>query len=86
MRNWMVLKALRQAAKYFFSRDVPGSLKLIPLAAVGYLLFPIDLITDLIPIIGLVDDVAVFAAAIAIFNRLAERHVPALPSRRIYRS
>ena len=46
------------------SPAVPKSTKLIILGALSYLIFPIDLIPDFIPAVGLVDDASVIAAAV----------------------
>ncbi len=46
------------------SSDVPKSSKMIILGALGYLILPIDLIPDFIPVIGLADDATVIIAAV----------------------
>lgn len=46
------------------SPEVPKSSKMIILGALGYLILPIDLIPDFIPVIGLADDAVVIAAAV----------------------
>lgn len=46
------------------SPGVPKSTKLIIVGALSYLIFPIDLIPDFIPVIGLADDATVVAAAV----------------------
>ena len=46
------------------SPAVPKSTKLIIVGALSYLIFPIDLIPDFIPAVGLVDDASVIAAAV----------------------
>jgi len=46
------------------SPAVPKSTKMIIIGALSYLIFPIDLIPDFIPVIGLADDATVVAAAV----------------------
>lgn len=46
------------------SPNVPRSAKLIVLGALMYLVFPIDLIPDFIPVIGVADDATVIAGAV----------------------
>ena len=46
------------------SPSVPKSSKMIIVGALGYLIFPIDLIPDFIPVIGLADDAIVVATAV----------------------
>lgn len=46
------------------SPTVPKSSKMIVVGALSYLIFPIDLIPDFIPVVGLVDDASVIAAAV----------------------
>ena len=46
------------------SPAVPKSSKMIIVGALSYLIFPIDLIPDFIPVIGLADDAAVIATAV----------------------
>ncbi|MHA6259708.1 YkvA family protein [Sporosarcina sp. CAU 1771] len=43
---------------------VPKSSKMIIVGAISYLILPIDLIPDFIPVIGLADDASVIAAAV----------------------
>lgn len=52
---------LYQAAK---SPDIPRSTKMIIVGALAYLVFPVDLIPDFIPVIGFADDSAVIAGAV----------------------
>ena len=47
------------------SPEVPYAQKSIIIGALGYLICPIDLIPDLIPVVGYTDDLAALAAAIA---------------------
>jgi uncharacterized membrane protein YkvA (DUF1232 family) len=46
------------------SPEVPKSSKMIIVGALSYLIFPVDLIPDFIPVVGLVDDASVIAAAV----------------------
>lgn len=46
------------------SPNVPKSSKMIILGALGYLILPLDLIPDFIPVVGLADDTLVIATAI----------------------
>ena len=46
------------------SPAVPKSSKMIIVGALSYLIFPVDLIPDFIPAVGLADDASVIAAAV----------------------
>lgn len=50
----------------FVAPDVPYQQKLTILGALGYLICPLDLIPDFIPVVGYSDDLAALAAAIAV--------------------
>jgi len=50
---------------------VPLMTKLIPLVAVAYVISPIDLAPDLIPVLGQLDDLGVLMAALTAFNNMA---------------
>lgn len=55
------------------SPSVPKSSKMIVVGAISYLVFPIDLIPDFIPVVGLADDSAIIAAAVyKIFQHIDE--------------
>jgi uncharacterized membrane protein YkvA (DUF1232 family) len=57
----------------FWHPDTPLYLKAVMLAVVAYLLSPIDLIPDVIPLLGVVDDVALVALAVGwIASRLPQ--------------
>lgn len=43
-------------------------------AALAYVLSPIDLVPDVIPVLGMIDDAAVIAACLALFERDLEAH------------
>ena len=51
-------------------KDTPLLAKIIAVIAVGYVLSPIDFIPDFIPVFGLLDDIIIVPALIALFVRL----------------
>ena len=61
--------------KMLFDGRVPLRLKLgFILLAGGYLVIPLDLVPDILPLIGIVDDGGVILAGLAVFSRYARRH------------
>jgi len=46
-------------------KDTPSWAKTIVLGALGYFIFPLDLIPDFVPVVGFVDDFAAITIAIA---------------------
>lgn len=50
---------------------VPAMLKLLPVAGVAYALFPFDLIPDLFPVAGQLDDLSVLVICVKTFLELA---------------
>ncbi len=64
---------------YYLLRDpeVPFYLKLLPFTAVLYLLFPFDLLPDLVPIIGQLDDITALLVGAKVFIELSPPHVVA---------
>lgn len=64
-----MLENLRLAWRLFWDRNVNASTKIIPLLAVLYVLSPIDLLPDVIPALGVTDDVGVFIVALDFFIR-----------------
>jgi uncharacterized membrane protein YkvA (DUF1232 family) len=75
---WIKVKAMVKEAGYqavykalllyyvLKSPDVPYQQKLIILGALGYLICPLDLIPDWIPVAGYTDDLAALAAVIKV--------------------
>lgn len=57
--------------------DVPIYLKVLPLAAVLYLFIPTDLVWDVIPVLGQLDDITALVVGGKVFIELAPPHVVA---------
>ena len=56
-------------------RDVPLYLKAFPVAALVYLIWPLDLITDFAPFLGQLDDLTAILVSLRVFTSLAPAHV-----------
>ena len=60
-------KVIYNALKLYFalqSTDTPGWAKTVILGALGYFIAPIDLIPDIVPVGGYVDDAGIIVAAL----------------------
>jgi len=72
LRQWA--RAIRRdaVALYFAARDprVPWPVKVLAVAIAAYALSPIDLIPDVIPVLGYLDEIIVLPLAIAGITRL----------------
>ena len=66
-----LLSEARLAARLLREPSVPGLLKLIPVAAAGYLIWPIDIVPDLLPVVGQLDDLGVILAGVQAFIHLS---------------
>ena len=64
---------------YYLLRDpeVPFYLKLVPFAAVLYLLWPVDFLPDLVPVLGQLDDLTALLVSSKVFIEMAPPHVVA---------
>jgi uncharacterized membrane protein YkvA (DUF1232 family) len=76
----------RLAWRLFWDDRVPLWTKLIPPAALAYVLFPVDIIPDLLPAAGQLDDIAVLLLGIKLFievapPEVAREHLRALSAR-----
>jgi len=66
-------QSLKTSGRLLFDKKVPWFYKLIPVAAIVYLIFPFDFISDLAPFLGQLDDLTIIGGALAIFTRLAKK-------------
>ncbi|HFE66493.1 MAG TPA: DUF1232 domain-containing protein [Chloroflexi bacterium] len=64
---------------YYLLRDpdVPFYLKFLPFLSILYLLWPIDLVTDIAPVVGQLDDMAILLVGFKVFIELAPPEVTA---------
>lgn len=58
-----------------FHKDTPGKVRGLLLAAILYLLSPVDILPDTIPLLGIMDDVVIVPAAVYGLMRLLPLHV-----------
>jgi uncharacterized membrane protein YkvA (DUF1232 family) len=80
------VRQFRLAWRLFWDRRVPVWTKFIPPVALGYVLFPFDIITDLAPGLGQLDDIAVVLIGLKLFVELSppdvvREHLRALGAR-----
>jgi uncharacterized membrane protein YkvA (DUF1232 family) len=61
----------------FKDRDVPAYLKLLPIAAVAYLIFPVDILPDVLPMLGQLDDISILLLGAKMFIEMAPQEVVA---------
>jgi uncharacterized membrane protein YkvA (DUF1232 family) len=62
---------LRLAARLFREPRVPVLTKALPVLAVAYIAWPLDIIPDLLPFLGQLDDVSLMLLAFETFMRIA---------------
>lgn len=77
-QNWRQIgRELRVTWNLVRDSRVPIYAKAIPAVVMLYLLFPIDLVPDVIPILGQLDDLVLLMLALRLFVRMAPRDVVA---------
>jgi uncharacterized membrane protein YkvA (DUF1232 family) len=62
-------KCIKTALAMYFAlqdTDTPAWAKGIILGALGYFILPVDLIPDVLPVVGFTDDIGIMAAALAV--------------------
>jgi uncharacterized membrane protein YkvA (DUF1232 family) len=67
---WAILKQARLAFRLLRDERVPTATKLLIPAMLLYLISPLDLMPDLIPMVGQVDDVMILLLGIVAFIKL----------------
>src|SRR5260221_6973287 len=70
-----LIRQTRLSWRLMFDPRVSIFLKLIPIIAVAYIISPLGLIVDLIPLAGVLANIAVYMLALALFNYLAPADV-----------
>ena len=78
-------KKVRFYATILLSRDTPWLVKLLLAVGLVYLVYPFDLVTDAIPVLGLLDDVTVASLLIALALRLVPNHIIERARQKVYR-
>ncbi|MEP7288944.1 MAG: DUF1232 domain-containing protein [Chloroflexota bacterium] len=72
-----LLEQVRLSFALVTDNRVPLVLKVIPFLAVAYVISPIDLIPDIFPILGQLDDLGVVMVGISVFTQLAPAEIVA---------
>lgn len=79
LRLWTYVKLFREELLVVFiaARNpyTPRYIKLLLLSVLGYLLLPVDLVPDYIPVLGLVDDFTLVPAALLYITKLLPEHI-----------
>lgn len=70
-----LVNRLRLTWRLMMDGRVPIFLKVIPFAPIAYLLWPIDVLPDLFPFLGQLDDLGMFIVGMEAFIALAPRQV-----------
>ena len=70
-----LIQQFRLSWALLLDNRVPWVLKLIPLGAIVYVISPLDLIPDVIPILGQLDDLGILMMALRLFNSMAPADV-----------
>lgn len=61
------LEGMRNALRLYYALDnpdMPPKIKAIIYGALGYFISPLDILPDVLPVVGFTDDIAVLAAAV----------------------
>lgn len=78
--SWGLAMNLAHVASYLRSPRVSRWRKLLGFVALAYVVLPADLVPDLVPVLGWLDDVGVVAAAFAFLSRDLKRHAAQVPA------
>ena len=71
--NWFVAQVKKLRLSWRLMRDplVPFWTKLVPVAAIAYILLPTDIVPDVLPVVGQLDDLGVFLLSLKWFVDLS---------------
>ena len=75
----ILIYQLTRVVHLLLSPKVPFKLKLIPVFALAYVIFPHDFLKDFIPIVGWIDDFWIFSLAMGGFIMLSKPHLSKIP-------
>ncbi|MCK6550116.1 DUF1232 domain-containing protein [Myxococcota bacterium] len=81
---WPLLLQPRKVLRFFRDRRAPLGTKLLVLGVIAYVIMPIDLVPDVAPIVGWLDDAGFVAFALAWFARrlaIYDRSEDTIPDR-----
>ena len=78
------LRRLQYYSLILLDRETPWYVKLILAAGLLYIIYPVDLLADTIPILGWLDDLTIGSLLVALAVRLVPEHVINRVSKRIY--
>jgi uncharacterized membrane protein YkvA (DUF1232 family) len=78
------LRRIRFYRLLLFDRQTPWYVKLILAIGLMYVLYPLDLITDQIPVLGWVDDLTIGSLLVALAIRLVPVQVKERIARQVY--
>ncbi|MCL4505887.1 MAG: DUF1232 domain-containing protein [Chloroflexi bacterium] len=70
-----VINRLRLVVRLLRDPRVPLYLKLVPFASLLYVVLPIDVVPDVIPLLGQLDDVGIVVLAVEAFIMMSPQHV-----------
>ena len=79
---------LRQIRYYWlvlFDRQTPWYVKLLLVIGMIYIIYPFDLITDLVPVLGWVDDLTIGSLLVGLAIRLVPVQVKEKIAQQVYR-
>ena len=69
------IQTIYLTVKLLFSSRVPTWTKLVPLLALAYVIFPMDFLPDVFPVLGQVDDLTVVLLLLWAFLQLVPKQV-----------
>jgi uncharacterized membrane protein YkvA (DUF1232 family) len=78
------LKRLQYYSHILFDRETPWYIKFILAAGLLYIIYPVDLLADTIPILGWMDDLTIGSLLVALAVRLVPEHVIKRVKKKIY--